>query len=325
MSKIEIRQTVFGVVSSKIVGENHRGASTPEEEIARIQRHDAFWEKKANPLVDDSGNYHDPAKCIEWLDRTDPIAENLLTQSTLSLQFHPLFRQHLMTEEERESPLLTWNREEFSEKIVEYNLDLVHFVWNFNELSSTQEIKRISHVKKLKTGFLANVEGESRIYIVSYSDLNPIWRPKSERDFAQEMTAKWQKNASAVEKVMDEKVGLLFKAIKLDLGSDWAGRLNFNLPTLSTTVGGAQHAMPLPRDRYKIMWVHLPTIVRRKTETYSADKLDTLLEEGCIKEIDGTEVTPLRLRGETTGGSIREKEEWARMYPKDKWRKSSSD
>ena len=132
------------------------------------------------------------------------------------------------------------------------------------------------------------------IHLTRYSDLHPIWRPKSEKEFAQDMVAEWKKEAIEIETIFDDKVGLFFKTINYEIGPDWAGVLEFNLPELSTVTGGARHAMPIPRDRYKIMWVHLPTVTRRKTETYSANDIDALLKEGRIEETNGHETTPFR-------------------------------
>ena len=85
--------------------------------------------------------------------------------------------------------------------------------------------------------------------------------------------------------------------------------------------------MPLPRDRYKVMWVHLSTVTRRKTETYSADELDLLIKESRIEKTDGHETTPICFQGDLggSGGSQRENEEWERMCPRGKWRKSNLD
>jgi len=324
MSKIEIRTTVLGEVSSKFIGKHNRGNTTPEAQLAEIQRQDKYWEQEANPLVDSEGNYHDPKKCIEWLNNTNQIQENLLTISALTLQFNPLFRKHLMTKSEREASIISWNRDDFPEG-TEIERDLAGFVWSFNHYHSTHEIQRVDKPKSLRLGFF--VKDKQAIFLIKYSELCPIWRPKSEHEFAQEMIAKWVKKASGVERVIDEKVGLLFRTVTHDLGPGWAGILEHNLPALSTTTGGKQHAMPLPRDRYKVMWVHLSTVTRRKTETYSADELDLLIKESRIEKTDGHETTPICFQGDLggSGGSQRENEEWERMCPRGKWRKSNLD
>ncbi len=301
-----------------------------EGNLARMKLTDDYWKYGANPLVDDNRQYHNPTECIKWLNETDTLSDSLVRISKLSLQFDLLYRKHFMTVDELKAPLITWSRDEIAENASEVTQDLAGFVKAFNYYQKLGlEITRIENHKKLQVGFVVNQaryqdKTDWHCHFIRFGELNPIWRPKSERDYASEMAAQWRRNTTAVEKSMDEHVGHLFKTSGHDLGPDWAGVLAFNLPTLSTTTGGSQHAMPMPRDRYKVMWVHLPTITKRQTETYSATEFDKLLMESLITETNGFETTPLRLRGESVGGGFREKEEWERIYP-DRKPENSSD
>jgi hypothetical protein len=318
MVPVEIRKTMFGNVSSKFIGKAVRGETSPELELMRIKRTEEFWNKDANPLVDDRGAYHDPADCVNWLNETDKRCDNLLILSSLSLQGNPLFRKLFMNEEERNAPLITWTKDELDEHDVTIEVDLADFVRYFNAYKH-KKLQRIENPKKLQLGFRVETDQGWTRFVIRYSEVHAIWRPKSEAEFSKELLAKWRKKAKGLEEVVDKYIGKIYK-----IGNDWAGILTFNLPELSTVCGGLQHAMPLPRDRYKIRWVHLPTIIRRKTETYSADKFNKLLEEGQFKETNGHEVIPKRFRGETTGGTSREPEEWEKMYPRRDRESSSS-
>lgn len=323
MSRIEIRKTTGFGVSSQEVGKNYRDSADIEVEIQRMEQHDNYWEVNVNPLrEDETGEYHDPTKLVEWLNETDRTQESLLRLSEIASQFHPVFKL-LMERGKLRQPPMSWQRWELPRdtRITDCSQDggkLWQFVAAFNE-NRHNKLVRIDDAKKLSTGFYVADQGVA--YMVRFSNLNPIWRPKTEKEFMLELRQAWTRTAIGEDKNWDDNVMSLYRTtIKHEWGPGWAGQLWHNLPELSTVAGGTQSAMPLPRKRYKICWVELKTLITRKTEYYDASELAKLLQEGRIEQTEGHEITPSRFRGnlEGLGGSVRESEEWARIHPNQK-------
>lgn len=312
----------------------HKEATRPrrdqvdiDTELKRMEQRDEFFTKTANPLYDEeTDTFHNATQLVHWLNETDRTFESCLRISEIASQFHPLFKM-LMERGRLQQPPLSWQRWELPQHVritncCQYGGKVWMFVAAFNE-HCKKNIIRIDDPKKLSTGFY--VKDEEVAYMVRLSDLHPIWRPKTEKEFLLETRQAWTRTAIGENRNWDDNVMKLYRTTAThEWGPGWAGQLRHNLPELSTVAGGARSAMPLPRKRYKIQWVDLKTLITRRTIEYDASELSKLLEESRIEYTDGHEITPTRFRAclDGVGGSTREEQEWQSMYPR---RKSNSD
>ncbi len=211
--------------------------------------------------------------------------------------------------------------------------ELKHFVNMFNDAHDKNYlIVRHDDPRKLRVGFIVLKNDGVVYHSIRLSDINPIWKPKTEKEKLHDNALAMPKPQNQAEEDVDNGIG---KCITYGSNSQhetgWAGLLEFNVPGTEYIVpheGYRQSIQVQKQKRYKIRWMKVATKIRNGQDTrcYDAGEIQSLLKSQEFKfddDVDHYGVKPQR-SSSSHDQQIPYGEEKVSEKPKKPWKSSFS-
>jgi hypothetical protein len=187
-----------------------------------------------------------------------------------------------------------WRKEDKRSKYVRYWIEhekIVDFVNVFNDLSSKCSPIRHDMAKHTCVGYFVHLVNVCEYHSVKLHMLLAagLWRPKSEKEYAQEQEQYMREHASTDDMPIDRCVGQMFRTNNPHpLRKGWIGILEFCISPISTVTGGLRSALNQPEYRYVIRWFN-PVNRRREIEFLNSHELTCYFKDICIEQTEGDE------------------------------------